>query len=142
MRKVNRKITPFKVVENRNRKRIKKHKKDPLAFHGMAFVEISGEITEMLLKKDQVLRVDTGHVAMFEPTVDFDIEVVKGVKNIFLGGEGLFFALLKGPGKVWLQSMPLANLAGKIGQYLTTGKHSGGSRRGIGGIIESFGRGI
>jgi len=113
-----------------------------LSGKGMAFVEISGEITEMQLKKDQVLRVDTGHVAMFEPSVDFDIEMVKGVKNIFFGGEGLFFAFLKGPGKIWLQSMPLANLAGKIGQYIATGKHAGGSRRGIGGIVESFGRGI
>ena len=113
-----------------------------LSGKGLAFVEISGEITEMQLKKEQVLRVDTGHVAMFEPTVEFDIEVVKGFKNILFGGEGLFFAILKGPGKIWLQSMPLANLAGKIGQYITTGKHAGGSRRGVGGIIESFGRGI
>lgn len=113
-----------------------------LSGNGMAFVELSGEITEMELKKDQILRVDTGHIAMFEPTVDFDIELVKGVKNIFFGGEGLFFAILKGPGKIWLQSMPLANLAGKIGQYLMTGKHAGSSRRGIGGMIESFGQGI
>jgi len=113
-----------------------------LSGNGMAFVEISGEITEMDLKKDQVLRVDTGHIAMFEPTVDFDIELVKGAKNIFFGGEGLFFATLKGPGKIWLQSMPLANLAGKIGRYLMTGKYAGGSSRGLSRMIGNLGQGI
>ncbi len=113
-----------------------------LSGKGMAFVEISGEVTEIQLKKDQALKVDTGHVAMFEPTVDFDIEIVRGFKNIFFGGEGLFFAILRGPGKVWLQSMPLANLAGKIGKYLATGKHAGSSGRGIGGIIRGFGQGV
>ena len=109
---------------------------------------IGGQIASLpvkegdLVEKDQVLRVDSGHVAMFEPSVEFDIEIVKGFKNIFFGGEGLFFAILKGPGKVWLQSMPLANLAGKIGQYLATGKHAGSSKRGIGGMIESFRQGI
>jgi len=114
-----------------------------LSGKGMAFVELSGEITEINLKKDQVLRVDTGHVGMFEPTVDFDIQLVSGVKNILFGGEGLFLSTLKGPGKVWLQSMTLANLAGKIGQYLLTGKESGGSGRGrIRSIVEGFGSGV
>lgn len=109
---------------------------------GLAFVELAGEITEMNLSKNQVLKVDTGHIAMYEPSVDFDIQFVKGFKNIFFGGEGLFLATLRGPGKVWLQSMPLANLAGKIGSYLMTGREAGGSRRGLGGIIDSFGTGI
>ena len=55
---------------------------------------------------------------MFQPTVDFDIEMVKGFKNLFLGGEGLFLATLKGPGKVWLQTMPMSKLARKIAQYM------------------------
>jgi len=55
---------------------------------------------------------------MFQPTVDFDIEMVKGFKNLFLGGEGLFLATLKGPGKVWLQNMPMSKLARKIAQYM------------------------
>jgi len=53
-------------------------------------------------------------VAIYEPSVDFDIEMIKGFRNIFFGGEGLFLATLQGPGKVWLQSMPVANLAARI----------------------------
>lgn len=85
---------------------------------GTAFVEIAGELTEYDLEPNQALRVDTGHLAMYQPTVDFDIITVKGVKNILFGGEGLFLAHVKGPGKVWLQSMPIVNLAGKLRQYL------------------------
>ncbi len=85
---------------------------------GTAFVEIAGELTEYDLEPNQALRVDTGHLAMYQPTVDFDIITVKGVKNILFGGEGLFLAHVKGPGKVWLQSMPIINLAGKLRRYL------------------------
>ncbi len=113
-----------------------------LSGKGTAFVEIAGEITLVNLKKNQMLRVDTGHVAMFEPTVDFDIQLVRGAKNILFGGEGLFLSTLTGPGKVWLQSMPFSNFAARIGQYLLTKKEAGGIRRGIGGIIEGIGRGI
>ncbi|MAG08540.1 TIGR00266 family protein [Candidatus Woesearchaeota archaeon] len=112
-----------------------------LSGKGYAFVELAGEIIEMTLKKDQTLRVDTGHIAMFEPSVDFDIELVEGVKNIFFGGEGLFWSTLTGPGKVWLQSMPLANLAGKIGRYFSTGRSSGGLGTGIRGAISNIGGG-
>ncbi len=85
---------------------------------GMAFVNFDGEILMKELAAGETLRVDTGHVAMFDPTVDFDIEMIKGFKNIFLGGEGLFLATLKGPGKVWLQTMPMSKLARKIAQYM------------------------
>jgi uncharacterized protein (TIGR00266 family) len=85
---------------------------------GMAFVNFDGEIVEKTLAAGEVLRVDTGHVAMFEPTVDFDVEIIKGFKNILLGGEGLFMATLRGPGKVFLQSMPLDKLARKIAQFM------------------------
>lgn len=85
---------------------------------GEAWVEISGEITEYALTAGQQLRVDPGHIAMFEPTVNYDVTMVKGVKNMFFGGEGLFLATVTGPGKVWLQSMPLSNLAGKIASRL------------------------
>jgi uncharacterized protein (TIGR00266 family) len=81
---------------------------------GMAFLEFSGEITEMELAEGQVLKVDPGHIGAFEPSVDFDINKVRGIKNMFFGGEGFFLATLRGPGKVWLQSMPLANLARKL----------------------------
>jgi len=85
---------------------------------GKAFLEIAGEITEMTLTAGQELKIDPGHIALFEPTVEFDITRVKGVKNILFGGEGLFLATLKGPGKVWLQSMPISNLASKIIKYI------------------------
>jgi uncharacterized protein (TIGR00266 family) len=85
---------------------------------GKAFVNLDGEIVERVLQAGEVLRVDTGHVAMFEPTVNFDVEIVRGFKNILLGGEGLFLSTLRGPGRVWLQTMPMGKLAQKIAQYL------------------------
>ena len=88
---------------------------------GMVFIELAGEVTEYELKQGQMLKVDPGHIGLFEPTVDYDITRVKGIKNILFSGEGLFLATLKGPGKVWLQSMPIANLASKIARYVTKG---------------------
>jgi uncharacterized protein (TIGR00266 family) len=85
---------------------------------GMAFIEIPGEVRSYDLPANAVIRVDPGHIAMFEPTVTYDITRVKGLKNIFFSGEGLFLATLKGPGKVWLQSLPLSNLAAKLSRYL------------------------
>ena len=85
---------------------------------GMAFVNFDGEIVQKTLAPGEVLRVDTGHVAMFEPTVDFDIEMVRGFRNILLGGEGLFLATLRGPGTVWLQTMPMSKLAQRIAQFM------------------------
>lgn len=85
---------------------------------GLAFVNFDGEIVKRTLAPGEVLRVDTGHVAMFEPTVDFDIQMVKGFRNILLGGEGLFMATLRGPGEVWLQTMPMSKLAQKIAQFM------------------------
>ncbi|MBN1283812.1 MAG: TIGR00266 family protein [Anaerolineae bacterium] len=87
---------------------------------GMAFLEVPGEIVEYNLQSGQTLKVDPGHIAAFEPSVDFDIQMVKGVSNILFGGEGLFLATLKGPGRVWLQTMTLPNLAGKLAPYLPT----------------------
>ena len=89
---------------------------------GPVFVEIAGEVREYTLEAGQVMKVDPGHIALYEPTVDYDIQRVKGVKNIIFGGEGLFLASLKGPGKIWLQSMPLSNLAAKLSRYMPTQK--------------------
>ncbi len=88
---------------------------------GTVFIEIAGEITKYTLKGGQMLKVDPGYIGMFEPSVEFDVTRVKGVKNIFFGGEGLFLATLKGPGDVWLQSMPLSNLAGRLSRYIPRG---------------------
>jgi uncharacterized protein (TIGR00266 family) len=86
---------------------------------GIAFIEIPGEVREYALTAGDEMKVDPGHIAMFEPSVNYDITRVKGLKNIFFSGEGLFLANLKGPGKIWLQSLPLANLAAKLSRYMT-----------------------
>lgn len=89
---------------------------------GIAFFEFDGHVEEYELAAGQTLKVDTGNVAMFEQSVNYDIQMVKGIKNIFLGGEGLFLTTLTGPGRVYLQSMPMANLAGQLSQYMVTSK--------------------
>lgn len=85
---------------------------------GVAFIEVPGEVREYTLSAGEIIKVDPGHIAMFEPTVDYDIDRVKGVRNVLFGGEGLFLATLKGPGKIWLQSLPLSNLAAKLSRYM------------------------
>jgi len=87
---------------------------------GTAFFAIPGDVHERTLAAGEKLLVDPGHIAMFEPTVDYKIEMVKGIKNVLFAGEGLFLATLTGPGKIWLETMPLTNLAAKIGKYLPT----------------------
>ncbi|MBQ6511236.1 TIGR00266 family protein [Methanobrevibacter sp.] len=90
--------------------------------NGMLFLEIDGEVIEHDLQPGEKLLVNQGHVAAMEETVDFDVERVKGVKNMILGGEGLFFTKLTGPGKVWIQTMPVSKLADAIIPYLPTTK--------------------
>jgi uncharacterized protein (TIGR00266 family) len=85
---------------------------------GLAFIEVDGEVIEYDLQPGQQLKVDTGHLAAMEATVDFDVTMVKGFRNILLGGEGLFLASVSGPGKVWLQTMPMSKLAQKIAQFM------------------------
>ena len=85
---------------------------------GIQFLEIDGEVIEHDLKPGEKLLVNQGHIAAMEESVDFDIERVKGVKNMILGGEGLFFTKLTGPGKVWIQTMPVSKLADAIIPYL------------------------
>ncbi|MCD6475190.1 MAG: TIGR00266 family protein [Anaerolineaceae bacterium] len=85
---------------------------------GKAWLEIPGETVQYTLQAGQTVKVDPGHIAAFEPTVNYDIETVKGLGNILFSGEGLFLATLTGPGKVILQTMPLSNLAKKLSKYL------------------------
>lgn len=87
---------------------------------GVVFLEIAGDVREYDLQPGEVMKVDPGHIALYEPTVDYDLTTVKGITNILFSGEGLFLATLRGPGKIWLQSMPLANLAAKIREFLPT----------------------
>lgn len=87
---------------------------------GKVFLEIPGEVRAYTLQQGQMLQVDPGHIAAFDPTVQYDITSVKGVSNVLFSGEGLFLARLTGPGRVWLQSLPLSNLAHKLARYMPT----------------------
>lgn len=85
---------------------------------GMAFIELDGSVCEMQLASGQRLKVDTGHVAVYEPSVSYTVETVKGFKNILFGGEGMFLTCLEGPGKVFLQTMTMPSFAGRIIPFL------------------------
>lgn len=85
---------------------------------GMVFGELDGDAVEYNLKAGEMLKVEPGHIAMFEGTVSFDIQMVKGIANILFGGEGLFLGTLTGPGRVWLHSMTESKMAHRIAEYL------------------------
>ena len=84
---------------------------------GLAFMHAGGYVTERILQPGEVLKIDTGCVVAYTDGIDFDIEFIKGIRNFMFGGEGLFFATLRGPGKVWIQSLPISRLAGRLMQY-------------------------
>ena len=92
-----------------------------LSGNGIAFVEIDGERIEYELKAGQKLIVNTGNVAGFSSSVQMDIQQVPGVKNFLFGGEGLFNTVLTGPGRIWLQTMPIYNVANALRPYFPTG---------------------
>ena len=94
-----------------------------LSGSGIAFVEIDGSLVEYDLKPGQKIVVDTGNVAGFSVGVQMEIQQVPGVKNVLLGGEGLFNTVLTGPGRVWLQTMPISNVAASIRPYIPTGNN-------------------
>ncbi len=94
-----------------------------IAGDAQAWVELDGEVITYDLKPGETLRVMPGHVGMFEGTVQFDITTIKGIRNV-LFGDGLFLAALTGPGRVWLQSLPISNLAHALEPYLS---HDGGN---------------
>ena len=92
-----------------------------LSGSGVAFAEIDGELVEYELREGQQIVVDTGNVAGFTAGVKMEIQQVPGMKNKLLGGEGLFNTLLTGPGRVWLQTMPISSVAASIRPYIPTG---------------------
>lgn len=100
---------------------------------GTVFLDLSGEVVEKTLAPGERLRVHAGHIGVQEPTVGTDIQMVRGFRNVLFGGEGLFLATLTGPGKIWLQSMPILNLAEEIARHLPGNEERGGS--GVGGMI-------
>ena len=103
---------------------------------GWVFVQMGGAVIERELRPGEELHVDTGCVAAFTPSVGFDVTGVGGVKSALFGGEGLFFARLTGPGKVWIQSLPFARLAGRM---LAAAMPAGGGNRGEGSILGPLG---
>jgi uncharacterized protein (TIGR00266 family) len=103
---------------------------------GMAFMHAGGTITSMELGSAETLRVDTGCLVAFQPSVNYDIQFTGGIKNTLFGGEGLFLATLTGPGKVFLQSLPFSRLADRV---YAAAPSAGGSRREEGSLLGSLG---
>jgi len=89
-----------------------------LSGQGMAFLEFDGHVVEYTLQKDQSIVIDTGYLAAMDATCSMEIQSVPGVKNMLFGGEGLFNTLVNGPGRVYLQTMPISNIAGVIRPFL------------------------
>jgi len=104
---------------------------------GWAFMHAGGTITQRDLTMGEMLRVDTGCIVAFQPTVNFDIQFVGKIKTALFGGEGLFFATLRGPGRVWLQSLPLSRLADRI---VAAAPRAGGRGREEGSLLGGIGR--
>lgn len=104
---------------------------------GLVFVHAGGTIYQRDLAPNETLRVDTGCIVAFQPSVDYDIQMVGGIKTALFGGEGLFFATLRGPGRVWLQSLPFSRLAGRI--YAAAPQTGRGGRE-EGSVLGGLGR--
>ncbi len=102
---------------------------------GMVFVHAGGTVVERYLNSGEILHVDTGCVVAFEQSVDFDIQKAGGIKTMLFGGEGLFFATMQGPGRIWLQSLPFSRLAGRM---LQAAPQRGGTR-GEGSVLGALG---
>jgi uncharacterized protein (TIGR00266 family) len=110
---------------------------------GTAWLELSGELITKYLAPGETLRVHPGHVGAFQTSVGFQITMVPGIKNMIFGGDGLFLAVLTGPGTVWLQTLPISRLAHQISEYLphTSGREAPAAAVGgglLGGIVGSI----
>jgi uncharacterized protein (TIGR00266 family) len=108
---------------------------------GLAFVHAGGHVLKKDLSAGETLKIDTGCIVAFTAGINYDIQMVRGVKNAIFGGEGLFFAVLSGPGTVWLQSLPVSRLASKILSYGSPGgrREEGGILGGLGNILDGDG---
>ncbi|WP_439100174.1 TIGR00266 family protein [Danxiaibacter flavus] len=104
---------------------------------GMAFMHAGGHVVEKELMPGELIKIDTGCIVAFTANVEYDIQFVGGIKNTLFGGEGVFFATLRGPGKVWIQSLPISRLAGRILQYGTYNRKEEGSiLGGLGNLLD------
>ncbi|MEN9597846.1 MAG: hypothetical protein RL596_157 [Bacteroidota bacterium] len=111
-----------------------------LSGDGMAFLHACGHVVKRELHPGETLKIDTGCIVGFTANVNYDIQFVGGIKNSLFGGEGLFFATLNGPGTVWIQTLPISRLAGRILQYATTSRREEGSiLGGIGNLLDGDG---
>jgi uncharacterized protein (TIGR00266 family) len=107
---------------------------------GMAFVHAGGHVFQKDLQPGEMLKIDTGCLVAYTQTIDYDIQFVGGIKNSLFGGEGLFFATLRGPGRVWIQTLPISRLASRIISYGTTSrKEEGGLLGGLGNMLDGDG---
>jgi uncharacterized protein (TIGR00266 family) len=107
---------------------------------GMAFVHAGGHVFEKELKHGELIKIDTGCLVALTHTVNYDIQFVGGIRNSIFGGEGLFFATLRGPGKVWIQTLPVSRLASRILSYGTTNRKEEGSiLGGLGNLLDGDG---
>src|SRR6187402_1168630 len=105
---------------------------------GLAFIHAGGMLHERTLAAGEMLRVDTGCIAAFQPTVTYDVQMQRSIKSAMFGGEGLFFATLRGPGRIWLQSLPFSRLAGRIVAATGIGRkrEEGSILGGLGGLLD------
>jgi uncharacterized protein (AIM24 family) len=106
---------------------------------GYAFVHAGGCLMERTLAAGETLRIDTGCIVAFQPSVQYDVQYIGKIKTALFGGEGLFFATLRGPGKIWLQSLPLSRMANRIISAVPgltgRGREEGGILGNLGGIL-------
>lgn len=108
---------------------------------GMAFVHAGGHVFEKDLQPNEILKIDTGCLVGFTHSVHYDIQFVGGIKNTLFGGEGVFFATLSGPGKVWIQTLPISRLASRILTFATgKRKEEGSILGGLGNLLDGDGR--
>ncbi len=107
---------------------------------GMAFVHAGGHVFERTLIPGELIKIDTGCLVALTQNVDYDIQFVGGIRNTIFGGEGLFFATLRGPGKVWIQTLPISRLASRVLSYGTTNRKEEGSvLGGLGNMLDGDG---
>src|SRR5271155_1815307 len=108
---------------------------------GTAWIELSGELVMKDLQPGETLRVHPGHVGAFQSSVSFQITTVPGIKNLIFGGDGLFLAALTGPGRIWLQTLPISKLAHKLMEYMPSPSREATQGGVVGGIVGSILRG-
>jgi uncharacterized protein (AIM24 family) len=107
---------------------------------GLAFVHAGGHVVERVLQPGELIKIDTGCIVAFTSGIQYDIQFIGGIKNTLFGGEGVFFATLRGPGTVWIQTLPISRLAGRILQYGTyKRKEEGGVLGGLGNMLDGDG---